>query len=435
MTGWHAITIRWALFVPRREVELQPVSVAAPVWFARRGAEPLVYGSMMREGIHRKAMAILATGHGAVDFASGAVPALIPFLVERFDLSYAAAAAVMLAATLSSSIVQPAFGLLSDRRGAMWLLPAGLLLSAAGIALAGLAPSYALVLAAVTIGGVGIAAFHPEGAKFAAFASGSRRASGMAYFNIGGNTGYALGPIVVTPLVLGLGLAGTLAVALPVLVVTLALTAALPTLRSLHPEARGIAVEPGDDRPRAMALLVGVIFMRTFTWFGLITFVPLWVIELGGTKAEGNRMLSAMLVAGVVGALALGPVADRFGLRRTLLATTVVLAPLVLVFVRVGGAVGAVSLMLAGVCVVGTFGVVMVLSQSYLPRHIALASGLNVGLAIGLGGMSAVALGAIADRIDLETALTVCAVPPLVAAALILALPAARPVHDRLAAV
>lgn len=372
-------------------------------------------------------MAVLSGGHGAVDFASGAVPALLPFLAERFDLSYTATAAVMLAATLSSSLVQPAFGWVSDRHGAMWLLPSGLVLAAAGLGLAGVVPSYPLVLAAVFVGGVGIAAYHPEGAKFALYASGRRRASGMSYFNIGGNTGYALGPIVLTPLVVWLGLSGTLLAALPVVAVAVVVSLALPRLRSISPARVVGPTAAAEDRPGAMTLLVGVILLRSLTWFGLITFVPLWLVSLGHTKAEGNRLLALMLVSGVAGALAFGPIADRFGLRRTLLGSTLALPPLVLTFLHVGGVPGAMALMLVGTCIVGTFGVVMVLSQSYLPRHVAMASGLNVGLAIGLGGLAAVALGAVADAIDLEAALTVCAIAPILAAALCLLLPAPAP--------
>lgn len=369
-------------------------------------------------------MAVLSGGHGAVDFASGAVPALLPFLAERFDLSYTATAAVMLAATLSSSLVQPAFGWVSDRHGAMWLLPSGLVLAAAGLGLAGVVPSYPLVLAAVFVGGVGIAAYHPEGAKFALYASGRRRASGMSYFNIGGNTGYALGPIVLTPLVVWLGLSGTLLAALPVVAVAVVVSLALPRLRSISPARVVGPTADAEDRPGAMTLLVGVILLRSLTWFGLITFVPLWLVSLGHTKAEGNRLLALMLVSGVAGALVFGPIADRFGLRRTLLGSTLALPPLVLTFLHVGGVPGAMALMLVGTCIVGTFGVVMVLSQSYLPRHVAMASGLNVGLAIGLGGLAAVALGAVADAIDLEAALTVCAIAPILAAVLCLLLPA-----------
>src|SRR5262245_22136416 len=162
-------------------------------------------------------MATLSAGHLAVDFASGAVPALLPFLAAEFDLSYTATAAMMLAALVSSSLVQPLFGIWSDRRGATWLLPGGVALAAAGVAAAALAPAYGLVLVPDFLAGIGVATSHPEGAKVAALASGHHRATRMSYFNIGGNTGYALGPIVVTPLVVWLGLeAGSLAM-VPVL--------------------------------------------------------------------------------------------------------------------------------------------------------------------------------------------------------------------------
>ena len=173
-------------------------------------------------------MATLSGGHLAVDFASGSVPALLPFFVLEFDLSYTATAVLMLAVLASSSFVQPLFGLWSDRRGAIWLLPAGVALSGAATGLAAVAPSYGLIVALVFLAGIGIAAYHPEGAKFAAYASGRKRASGMSLFNIGGNTGYALGPIVVTPLVLWLGLEGGLVAMLPILVAALFLLALAP---------------------------------------------------------------------------------------------------------------------------------------------------------------------------------------------------------------
>src|SRR6478672_12883181 len=139
-------------------------------------------------------MALLSSGHMATDFANGALPALLPFLKERFSLSYTAVGGIVLASQASSSLIQPLFGLWSDRKGAMWLLPAGVALAGIGIALAADAPSYWLVAALVVVSGVGVAAYHPEGSKFASFVSGNRRASGMALFSLGGNIGYALGP-------------------------------------------------------------------------------------------------------------------------------------------------------------------------------------------------------------------------------------------------
>ena len=381
----------------------------------------------MRDEIDRRVMAMLSVGHLAVDFASGSVPALLPFLALEFDLSYTATAALMLAALVSSSLVQPLFGLWSDRRGATWLLPGGVAVAALGLAGASLAPAYALVLLAVFFAGIGVAAYHPEGAKFAAFASGRKRASGMSYFNIGGNTGYALGPIVVTPLVVWLGLRGGALAMLPVLVIAVVLLRTAPSLERVVPASTERRLETGDDDVRAMTLLSVVIGLRSVAWFGLLTFVPLWIVANGGTEAEGGRMLSLMLVAGAVGTLVLGPVADRVGLRRTLLVTQAALPFLIVTFVAVGGVPGAIAVMLVGLCVVGTFGVTMVLSQLYLPRHVGVASGLSVGLAMGLGGVAAVVLGAVADAVDLQTALYVAAAAPALGCIACLMLPRPAP--------
>src|SRR5438093_3379733 len=155
-------------------------------------------------------MALLSTGHLATDFANGALPALIPFLKDRFSLSYTLVGGLVLASQASSSLIQRLFGLWSDRRGALWLLPGGVALSGVGIGLAADAPSYSLVLVLVLVSGVGVAAFHPEGSKFAGFVSGRKRASGMAWFSIGGNLGYALGPIATTALVAVFDLRGGL---------------------------------------------------------------------------------------------------------------------------------------------------------------------------------------------------------------------------------
>jgi FSR family fosmidomycin resistance protein-like MFS transporter len=332
----------------------------------------------------------------------------------------------MLSSTVSSSVIQPLFGLWSDRRGAMWLLPAGVALAGLGIALAADAPTYWLVAALVVVSGVGIAAYHPEGSKFAAYVSGRRRASGMALFSIGGNIGYALGPIVATPLVIAFGLRGGLLLALPCLAVAAVLLALSRYLGGFVPSAAAHAQRAGRDRWGPMSLLLGAVAFRSVTWFGLITFVPLWEVSLGHSKADGNHLLSLMLITGALGTLVLGPAADRFGRRPVLALSSAVTAPLVLVFVVVGGIPGAIALGLIGGFVMGTFGVTMVMGQEYLPRQVGMASGLVIGLSIGLGGIAAVALGALADTIDLRSALYVCAAAPVFALALTLLLPSGR---------
>ena len=179
------------------------------------------------------------------------------------------------------------------------MLPSGVALAAIGIAFAANAPTYALTLLLVICSGVGIAAYHPEGSKFTAYASGRRRASGMSLFTIGGNIGYALGPLLTTPLVLGLGLRGELL-----------LISSVPGGRvrsggrhSLSVHVRPAAKERSGDRRRASAAARwpparrGRLSRRS-AWFGLVTFVPLYEVSLGHSKAYGSHLLSLMLLVG-----------------------------------------------------------------------------------------------------------------------------------------
>ena len=369
-------------------------------------------------------MGALSAGHMAVDFAGGVLPALLPFLVTEWDLSYTYAGGLILASALAGSVVQPLFGLWSDRRGAVWLLPAGVAIGAIGMGLAALSPSYWWVVLFVVVSGLGTAAYHPEGSKFAAYASGARRASGMSLFSIGGNLGYSLGVIVTTPIVVALGIEGGALVVLPCLVVAAMLLWLVPFLLSFVPDRSAAGRAPGgDDRLGAMALLLGVVTVRSVAWFGLITFVPLWEVSIGNSEGYGNLLLSIMLLAGAAGTLLAGPAADRFGSRPVLLVSNIVLPPAIAVFILAGGVASAAALVVTGASVVGTFGVTMVMGQEYMPQHIGMASGLVIGLSIGLGGIAAVLLGAVADAVDLETALWLCAAAPITGVVLTLLLP------------
>ncbi len=169
---------------------------------------------------------------------------------------------------------------------------------------------YPLVVLLVFVGGLGVAAFHPEGAKFAAYASGRKRASGMSYFNIGGQLGYALGAFATGELVVWLGLVGGVVAMVPVLVASVALSrgAAVPRPPRAGPDA--VALTAATTSRGRWCCSGVVIALRSVTWFTLLAFVPLWVVALGHSKADGNRLLFLMLMAGAVGTLVLGPVAD-----------------------------------------------------------------------------------------------------------------------------
>lgn len=373
-------------------------------------------------------MAALSSGHLATDLAQGSLAALLPFLQREFDLSYAMLAALVLAATFSSSIIQPVFGLLSDARGGFWLLPGGVAVAGVGMALASVAPTYPLVVLSVLVAGVGVAAYHPEASKFASYVSGGRRASGMAYFSIGGNLGFALGPLVASTAILALGLHGGLVLAIPGLLVAGALIAVRPYLAAFAPTVatRAATIASARNDGRGLSLLLGVIGLRSVAHMGLFTFVPLWEVAKGNGEAYGTRLLALFLFAGAVGTLFGGALADRFGRRPVLRWSFVVSAPLILVYVLAGGVVGAVALALSGAAVIGTFGVSLVMSQEYMPGRVGMASGLTIGFAIGLGGVAALVLGAVADAIDLQAALLATIAGPVLAFLLTLVLPPSR---------
>ena len=372
-------------------------------------------------------MRSLSAGHLAADLAQGSLPALLVFLIPKLDLSYTLAAVVVLVATFASSIVQPAFGLWSDRTGTMWLLPAGVALACVGMALAAVSPSYPILLLAVLLSGLGVAAFHPEGMKFASYVSGYRRASGMAVFSVGGNLGFALGPVVASALILALGLEGGLLIALPGIVVAFLLLREGGYLAGFAPRAGGHPWPEADrDRPGAFVLLLAVVALRSIPHYGLFTFVPLWEVSQGASEQWGTRLLSLFLLAGAVGTLVGGPLADRLGRKPVIVGSYLISVPLIVVYVLVGGIAGDVALVAAGAAVIGTFGVTVVLGQEYLPSRIGLASGLSVGLAIGMGGVFAVALGGVADSLDLQTAVLATAVGPALGAVLAVFLPRHR---------
>ena len=374
-------------------------------------------------------MGVLALGHMMVDSCQGAVPALLPFLVAQRGYSYAAASGLVLAATLSSSVIQPFFGHFSDRRSLAWLLAVGPIVGATGIALVGVAHTYALTFLAVVVSGFGVAAYHPEASRFANYVSGAKRASGMSLFSLGGNVGFALGPVLITPLVLGFGLRGTLWMVVPGALVAVVMLVNLAHLVGFRPAGATDPKNLGspDDDWSAFRRLGGVIAFRTFVYFGLLTFVPLYYTgALDTSKAAANTALTLMLVGGAFGTLCGGPLADRFGRRSVLFGSMTLLPPLILLFHELSPPASTIELFFIGAAVIATFSVTVVMGQEYLPGRLGTASGVTLGLSIGLGGLGAPVLGLVADHWGLNTTLYVLAVLPLGGLLLTFTLPPAR---------
>jgi FSR family fosmidomycin resistance protein-like MFS transporter len=372
-------------------------------------------------------MVALSAGHLFTDVNQGAVAALVPFLVAERGLSLAAAGSLVLAATLSSSVVQPLFGHFSDRRPLAALMPLGVMLGGLGIALVGVAPSYPLIFLCIVLSGLGVAAFHPESARFANYVSGTRRARGMSLFSVGGNAGFALGPVISTPLVLAFGLPGTLFLVLPASLMGLVLFHELPRLLSFRPGMVGVVDDKGvktTEHWGPFVRMIGVVTVRSFVYFGLVTFVSSYYIQvLGASPLLANAALSVMLFAGGVGTLVGGPLADRLGRRAVLAGSMLLLSPLIYAFTLSGPLPGMIFLAFVGAATIGTFGVTVVMGQEYLPGRIGVAAGVTMGLSIGLGGVGAPILGALADAYGLPTTMLAISALPLIGLAFALSLP------------
>ncbi len=377
---------------------------------------------------HTKLIGLLALGHFVIDVSQGSLPAVLPFLKQIHALSYAQVAMIVLAANLTSSIIQPLFGYLSDQIARRWILPVSVFIAGAGVALLGLAPGYEGVLALVVVMGLGVAAWHPEGYKTATVVGGDRKATALSWFSLGGNIGIAVGPPLMTFLVIGFGAAGTLGMLVPAALVGLLLLAALPLFTREMTTPRMVrARSEAANMPGAMALLILVVSVRAWTSLGFTTFVPFYYVDtLKADPRVVGVLLFVFLGSGALGTMIAGPMADRVGPRAFMTWVLLAALPFGVLFLLSSGALAFVMLGLFGGVLTSSFSVSVVLGQAYMPRNAGLASGLIVGFAIGLGGAGVAALGWVADRWGVPTALWISALMPLVAFALTRMLPAPR---------
>lgn len=367
----------------------------------------------VNERMDRRAMGLLALGHLTDDVNQSFIPAMLPFLILAMHLSYTAAGALVLAQAISSSVIQPVIGNLADKQPLPWLIPAGLLLAGGGVALMGIAPTYPLVFAAALVSGIGVACFHPEAGRFANYVAGAKKATGMRWFAVGGNIGFALGPVFAIAVIGVWGVHGTLVAAIPVFVIAALVYLELPRLRTFLPAKRkaGTLPEYGDDW-NSFWKLTGFVVLRSACYLGLVAFIPLYAIDvLHATPAVAAALDSTYLVCGIGGTIAGGPLADRFGRRAVLIGSTSTAAALIAAFIAStqGGvtslAVAFVFAAFIGFAIVAAQTSFIVLGQEYLPNRIGVATGVTMGLAVSVGGMFSPVFGRIGDTFGLAASM------------------------------
>jgi FSR family fosmidomycin resistance protein-like MFS transporter len=251
----------------------------------------------------------------------------------------------------------------------------------------------------------------------------------MSLFSVGGNTGFALAPLLITPAVLAFGLEGTVIVAILPTLIAVALAFELPHLKARSAAAAQAIADGRDDRTDddwgAFSRLAAVVGLRSGVYFGLQSFGAVWLIQqYGASEGTGNAALAGMLAAGALGTLVGGRLVDRVGRRRVLVGSIVAQIPLLLGFMLApNGLVAALLLAAIGFVTVMSFSVSVVMGQEYLPSRLGIASGVTLGLAIGLGGIAAALLGVLADHSGLSTVMWTIALLPLGGLAIALTLP------------
>lgn len=374
-----------------------------------------------------KVLLLLSLGHVITDIYQSALPTILPFLKEKLDLTYTMTGVILMAASFTSSLIQPLFGFLTDKQEKPLLLPLGCLCAGIGFSFITLAPSYLLVLVLVVISGLGIASYHPEGYKTAHFFTGERRVTGMAVFAVGGSVGFALGPIVTVYTIQYLGLSSLPLMALPALLFAVLLflnwkKIALPA-KDLGQSRQAAA----SDAPTAywgLVVIIAIVMVRSWIQFGLMSYIPFYYItHLKGDPLYASKLIFVFLLGAAIGTLAGAPLADRWGHKRYLTGSmllSAILLPFTLLAAK--GAVLFVALGLVGMITISTFSLTVVMAQRMLPSNLGVAAGLMVGFAIGAGGICVTFLGVLADHFGVPFALKSITILPLIGLVLCLIL-------------
>ena len=375
----------------------------------------------------------LVLAHTATDINQGSIPVLLPFLIAAHHVNYAAAATVVFAANVMSMIAQPCFGYLSDRRSRPWLIPVAMLCAGVGISLTGIMPSFSLGVLVVAISGIGVAAFHPEGARLVHYLAEGRKATAMSLFAVGGQMGFAIGPLIGTAAMLLWGLKGSLFLVVPTAIVAGLIIYSLSSFTGVAAQVQSSNAAQkrapgGKDLWGPFVVLSATMLSRSIIFYGLSTFLPLfWIDVFHQSKAAGGTALTVLMASSIAGNLLGGRMADRFGYRKVALYGFLFLMVMLPIFTGAGEAVrGLLLLIPLGFALSIPTSPLVVLGQGYLPNRLGLASGVTLGLGFSFGGITVPILGWIADHHGLHAMFCILSFFPILCAALTLVLPGAR---------
>ncbi len=382
----------------------------ATVGGSTRAAEPTRYS----------VLGAVSFTHLLNDMMQSVIVAIYPLLKGDFALSFLQIGLITLTFQLTASLLQPVVGWITDKKAMPYSLPVGMCFTFSGLLLLSVAPTYAILLVAVALIGLGSAVFHPESSRVARMASGGKFGLAQSVFQIGGNFGQALGPMLAAGVVLSLGRAHVGWFGLAALLAIVILLQVSRWYGAHVDERSGKRRRLGGPTysralvRRTVGVLLVLMFSKFFYLASISSYYEFYLMHrFGLSMAAATYWLSVFLLAVAAGTLFGGPIGDRIGRKRVIWFSILGIAPFTLLLPHVGLAwtVGL-SVVIGGV-LASAFPAIIVYAQDMLPHRIGMVSGMFYGFSFGLGGVGAAVLGVMADDFGIEFVYQVCAFLPL----------------------
>lgn len=362
---------------------------------------------------------IFSAGHLVNDLYMNQIQVLIPFWIIA-GLSATQGGFLVAAFTLSSSLLQPLFGILSDRKSYRWLIFCGTAWMTILLSLMGLTHNYLLLFTLAMLAGLGTAAFHPQASKMVAQCSGSQKSFAQAVFIAAGNIGWALTPLCLVPLVNHYGMSVSPYFIIPGLFISLLLwiISRNRTFTVTESKAKAPIWSTLKEHGHELTRILLIVALRSLTYSSLIAFLPLYLKEHHVPLVTSSRMLSFMLFTGSIGGLVGGFLADKYGRRLVLITSLTLTTPLYILFLMTQGWVSIFFLGIAGACLLATFSVTVTAAHKVIRNNAGLASGLTLGFGQGIGGLGVGVMGIVADTAGFDITIYCLIALPLLASLL-----------------
>ncbi len=366
-------------------------------------------------------LAAVSVSHLLNDVMQSLIAAVYPLLKESFRLDFGQLGWITFTFQVTASLLQPFVGIYTDRKPQPFSLVVGMLLSLCGVLLLSVASSYGWLLVAAGFVGLGSSVFHPEASRVARLASGGQHGLAQSVFQVGGNAGSALGPLLASVIVAPRGQGAIAWFSLVALMGAGLLTRVSFWYRE-HPAAKGAgggaSRETGLSGARigvALGVLILLIFSKFFYMAAMTSYYTFYLIDrFGLTVVEAQRYLFLFLVAFAVGTIAGGPIGDRIGRKQVIWVSILGVLPFSLLLPHVGLFWTAVLSVVIGMTMASAFSAILVYAQELMPGRVGMISGLFFGFAFGMGGIGAAVLGHLADATSIGYVFTVCAWLPAI---------------------